>query len=89
MSFLLPSLRDVRGLLNEVRRKWYSIGIELNLDIEKLDNIESTYKEPERCLIEMIKLWLKSTNPSWKALADALKAGPVNEEQLSMQGTIY
>ena len=90
MSLHVQSLREVLNLLHRVRRKWYSIGIQLGLNIEKLDTIRARYSSDfDEGLTQMIKLWLKSTDPhpTWKDLADALKADPVDEEQLSIDGT--
>lgn len=89
MSFTIQSLREVRGLLYPVRRKWYSIGIELKLNIEDLNTIRTKSSDPGECLTEMIELWLKSINPqpTRKALSDALKSDPVEEVKLSTDGT--
>ena len=89
MSLTIQSLREVRGLLYAVRRKWYSIGIELKLKIEDLNTIKTKSSDPGECLTEMVELWLKSINPrpTRKALSDALKADPVDEVDLSTQGT--
>ena len=82
------TMREVRALLHEVRRKWYDIGIELGLKVEDLDNIQAADTDDGKCLINMLKVWLKSINPlpTWKALGDALKAGPVDEVGLAEEG---
>jgi hypothetical protein len=85
----IKDLKDVRALLFAVRKKWYNIGIELGLNVDKLDVIESKHEDdPDRCLVEMIKMWLKSINPSpiWSTLACALRADAVNEVVLADEG---
>ena len=69
------SLKNVRGLLYDVREKWYDIGIELEIDAKELDIIRDKFADPGTCLLEMIKIWLKSINPqpTWKTLADVLR----------------
>ena len=83
------NLKEVRELLYDVRRKWYDIGIELELDHEELDNIKAAHpQELLNCLNEMIKKWLKSTKPQarWKALEAALRAAPVGEVKIANKG---
>ena len=82
------TLKEVRRLLYPVRRKWYSIEVELEVKTGELDTIRATYSEPGDCLTEMLKIWLKSIDPppTWKALKDALAAEPVDEEALAKQG---
>lgn len=89
MRLTIQNLKEVRRLLYSARRKWYSIGIELELDIEELNTIKVKYSDPGECLTEMIQLWLKSNDPSpsWKTLGEALESDPVDEAQLSQQGT--
>ena len=84
----LDDLREVRGLLYPLRRKWYDIGIELGLKIGELDNIKAAYSDHGECLTEMIKLWLKSTNPlpTWEALGECLEATPGHETELARKG---
>ncbi len=79
------NLKRVRTLLYTVRAKWYDIGVELEIHSGTLESIKRQYSDPKDCLNEMIKEWLKSINPrpTWKALADALKAEFVNEIALA------
>lgn len=88
MVLTVESLREVRTLLYPARIKWYSIGVELKLSVGELDVIKATYSDLGDCLIEMIKVWLKSIDslPTWKTLADALRAEPVNELELAKKG---
>lgn len=81
----MKDLKHVRALLFSIRHKWYDIGIELDLQVAELDIIRSKYDDPADCLLEMLKLWLKSINPLpiWNTLADALRADAVNEVALA------
>ena len=78
-------LKDVRTLLYEVRRKWYDIGIELEIPIGKLDTIKAKLLDDYgACLVEMIKEWLNSGEAAtWEALVEALRAKPVDEGKLA------
>ena len=92
MILNLENLREVRALLYPVRSKWYDIGIELGLKVGELDNIKAKFSQSEQrlteSLTEMLKMWLRSINPlpTWKALGDALKAGPVTEVEIAETG---
>ena len=88
MGLTLDDLRVVRGLLYPFRRKWYDIGIELGLKVGELDNIRAAYSDHGECLTEMIKLWLKCSNPlpTWTALGVALRAEPVDEVKIAEEG---
>ena len=39
------TLKEVRELLRILRRKWYDIGIELELDHEELNNIKAAHPQ--------------------------------------------
>jgi hypothetical protein len=85
----MDALKDVRALLFSIRKKWYNIGIELGLSVVELDVIESNHKDdPDRCLVEMIKMWLKSIDPfpTWSTLACALRVDAVSEVALAEEG---
>ena len=78
-------LKDIREFLYEVRLKWYDLGIELDCDITDLDVIKLMHQNPKDCLREMIKNRLKFVdNPlTWSAIAKALSAAAVDEEELA------
>ena len=81
-------LREIRRLLYPARRKWRDIGIELGLKVEDLDTIRHQYQDIGECFTAMLTCWLKSTDPvpTWRALAEALMAEPVNEVELAQKG---
>ncbi len=64
--------------LYEARTKWRPIGIQLDIKVSDLDDIEDTYKGNDRRLEEMVCIWLKN-RPNWEALIAALKSPQVDE----------
>jgi hypothetical protein len=90
MKLTINNLREVNACLYPVRRKWYKIGIELGLNVDELDTISANHRaDLDECLIEMIKVWLRSIDPrpTWTALGDALRSAPINEVEQSINGT--
>ena len=80
--------RTVRRKLWGIRRKWYDIGIELDLRKAELDNLRKQHKDDFGvCLTETISTWLKRTSPrpTWEALIEALKEPPVGEDALAKE----
>ena len=68
--------------------KWYNIGLELGIAPNTLDSIrKANNQNPDDCLTNMIKDWLKNgkTERSWAALAKALKSRMVGYAQLSKE----
>ena len=91
MPLTKKDLVKVRGLLYDVRRKWYDIGLELGIPATELDNIKIQYhNDLDDCLREVVRMWLKSCDipPTWQALANALQAKAVNEKALAAQGNV-
>ena len=70
-----------------MKRKWYCIGLELNLQVDTLENIKHQEMDDSNRLREMLIIWLKQVNPlpSWEALVSALKGLTVEEPQLAEQ----
>ena len=81
MALSIRDLKQVRRLLHSISRKWYDIGIELELTSDQLLTIKANNDRVEDCLREMLEVWLRTIDPppTWTALGDALKAEPVNE----------
>ena len=64
--------------------KWYHLGLQLNLRVNKLDGIRTQFHNPRDQLLEMLKTWLTTAdNPSWKSLTDALRSRTVGANQLA------
>ena len=65
----------LRDLISHVRTtKWYRLGLQLDLDDFKLQEIEVNVKDNEDRLRKMFQAWLEDcVNPSWKDVVKALK----------------
>ena len=67
-----PKLKDINKYC-ELDEKWFSFGIELEIDDKKLDNLEEKYSDPHRRMIKMFGVWLeKGNNPTYRRLLKAL-----------------
>ena len=80
-------LKSLHNELHPVAYKWYSLGVQLQVPIETLKCIEAEHKQMNRCLLEMLTVWLKCTNPppTWNTLTEALDSPPVGERLLAQQ----
>ena len=81
-----PKLKDLVEELHDVKAKWKSIGIQLEISMPTLDRIESKHKNnPEEAFTEMMGEWLKQDDepPSWPAIVNALRSRSVNERRLA------
>ena len=67
-----PKLKDINKY-QELHDKWYSLGIELEMDYKELDDLEQRDSDPYRRLIKMFGVWLeKGENPTYRKLLEAL-----------------
>ena len=67
-----PKLKDINKYC-ELDDKWYSLGIELEMNDKELDDLEQRYSDPHRRLIKMFGVWLeKGENPTYRKLLKAL-----------------
>ena len=81
-----PELRVLVNELVDVRRKWYDIGIQLNIPDEILDDINSACKDNySLALRRLMQYWLRQIEPraTWADLVEALRARAVNEQDLA------
>ena len=70
-----PELKDlIKELLTKSSDKWENIGILLGIEPGRLDAIKVAENQPQNCLREMLKIWLRSVSPppSWAAIAEAI-----------------
>ena len=68
-----PELRDVNKYWRKLADEWYSLGIELEIGIKELDDLERKYSDPHRRMINMFDIWLdKGENPTYRKLIKAL-----------------
>ena len=69
----VADLRVVMKELNDVRAKWYNIGVQLGVGVGTLKATEKQYSDPSDCLRETLTAWLKSSTPNkWTNVVDAL-----------------
>ncbi len=75
-----PKLRDINKIVGpHVEKKWYEIGLELEIGDEEgvfLDEIKKEHAgSDQECFLEIMKVWVrsKSTSVSWTTLRDCLK----------------
>ena len=71
--------------LNDVRAKWYNIGLQLHVSVGTLDAIKEQYDDPSHCQRETLKTWLKTSlsAPTWSNIVDALRSSTVGEVRLA------
>ena len=68
----------------DVSVQWYHLGVQLKVRTGTLDNIQAQFPDPKRQLLEMLKVWLTtSDNTNWKTLTDALRSRSVGASQLA------
>jgi len=82
----VDSLGDLLEAVYQVSTKWYNLGLRLGLQPGLLDTISvRCQQDPEVCLREMLKEWLKrgEPTPEWKELVTALKSTAVGETTLA------
>ena len=78
------TLKAAINALHSVCPKWYNIGVELDVPIFQLENIEEKASNPVNQLQDTLDYWLnKMPSPSWRNLVDALKAPTVGERKLA------
>ena len=87
MSTHLVGLKSLHSELHPVADKWYSLGVQLQVPIESLKCIETEHHQMNRCLLEMLTVWLKCTTPppTWNILTEALESPPVGERLLAQK----
>ena len=70
--------------LNKACVKWYNIGMQLGVEIDRLDVIKEQYDNPSDCLRETLKTWLKTySSPTWSNIVDSLRSSVVGEVRLA------
>ena len=81
----VDDVQVVREELNDVRAKWYDIGMQLRVSVGTLDAIKTQYSGPSDCLRETLITWLKSYPPhsTWRKVVEALKSSIVGEARLA------
>ena len=80
-------LRRVQDTLWEARAQWYNLGLGLDITPDSLDSIElANSGKPDRCFRAMLTKWLREhQQPTWSALAEALRSPSVGLSQLAQE----
>ena len=69
---LKPKRKDINKY-RELDDEWYSLGTELEIEDEELDDLEEKYTDPHKRLLKMFGAWLdKGENPTYVKLIKAL-----------------
>lgn len=72
---------------DKVGLKWRMLGIQLHIDQEKLESIESRNRDDLECCAKVFQIWKKAANPqapyTWATIINALKAPIVKEIELA------
>ena len=69
---LKPKLKDINKY-RELDDEWYTLGIELEMDDEELEELEQKYSDPHRRMVKIFDIWLKKgENPTYRKLIKAL-----------------
>ena len=72
-SYNVPTLRQLSAELRDFK-KWYLLGLQLNLSTDTLDSIEKTHDDGDRQCIKMVQHWISSSkNPTWQDVHEALR----------------
>ena len=76
----------MKALYHTVADKWEPIGIHLDLPSATLSTIAAEHQsDPHKCLIGMLKVWLKIVDPlpTWSAIIEAVEF--LGEKQLARE----
>ena len=69
---LKPKPKDINKY-RELDNEWYSLGTELEIEDDELDDLEEKYSDPHKRLLKMIGVWLKKGDkPTYIKLIKAL-----------------
>ena len=78
-------LHVVMEELNNIRAKWYDIGLQLRVSVGTLDATKKDCNSTSDCLRETVTTWLKTcpSPPTWNSIVDALRSSIVGEVRLA------
>ena len=72
-SYNVPTLSQLSAELRDFK-KWYLLGLQLNLGTDTLDSIEKAHDGSDRQCIKMVQHWISSSNnPTWEDVHEALR----------------
>ena len=77
-------MKAVYEVLVDICHKWKFIGIALGVEHPVLNQIECQFpNNPKDSLVKIVEEWLKSCDPTWKGLVNALRSQTVRASQLA------
>ena len=79
----IQDLNDIVSKCWEARNKWNSIGLQLKLATDDLEAIQCNIDNVDEGFKEMLKKWLRTTQPTLADLIAALKQPPVGFHDLA------
>ena len=80
----LNDLKLIFTELHEVCDKWYGIGLELDLSVDYLEDLEANFSVDEStCLRKVLVEWLKSKQATWASLIKVLNSDIVKGSPLA------
>ena len=68
---LVPKVRDLDSELQDVN-DWMKLGLNLEIKMSKLEEIETDWQKVAICRIKMLSEWQKKVIPTWSAVVQAL-----------------
>ena len=86
MKLKKDNLCTIHMELYNARKRWYDIGLALEVPVAVLDQIRQEFSSPSDCLLEVLKHWLQSSPlPTWEDVCAALRSRTVGERPLAQQ----
>ena len=84
------SLNELKLILPEIHNvcdKWYSIGLELDLSVDYLEDLDTKLSDDKidvsTCLRKVLVEWLKSNQATWSTLIEVLNSDIVKGNALA------
>ena len=74
--------------LSPAKDKWHEIGVQLQIELSHLSDIEDKYSMNERRLTEMLGYWLDGNTDvpiCWESILKCLRAATVNKRGLAQE----
>ena len=82
----INDLGKVQDTIWEARTVWYNVGLALEITPDTLEAIKKDNAKTEDCFRDMLIKWLREhEQPTWSALAEALKSRSVGLSHLAQE----
>ncbi len=80
----LDDLCVLQDELYITQNRWYNLGLQLGLMPDELDTIEAQCRgDMSDCFREVLKNYLQTTTPSWRAVIEALRSRTIDQPMLA------